>query len=157
MNPQLTLELAAANFVSEYLADMPSITHVYKGHENAEAADDSTGIETDPLVAKALPCVILEAENDIAEAIPFTLNFRGTLSVRVQADAKNTTDSDFRAMVQEAFSIWSIEELATRLSTYTDDFNCLFANLRAPSSVVRNGENWECSLSIDVVFAEADL
>lgn len=151
MNPHQLAERAAEAYLAAY--PLTTVDNVYKGIENAESTEDSDG---NPSV-KELPCVVLEAEGQFNEVVPYTNTFRGVLSVNVEADGDDVTDEIFNTMCREVFSRFMVSNLAALLSSNTSGFHCYQARIASVGNAIRHEENWENSLKIDIVIAPADL
>lgn len=151
MNPHQLAEQAAENYLAVY--PLEEIEHVYKGIENSESTEDTEG---DPATHET-PCVILEAEGDFAAVVPFIGPYRGILSVNVIADGDSVTDAEFNTMCREAFSRFGVSNLAALLSENTASFHCYSARILSIGCAIRQEENWENSLKVELVIAPADL
>lgn len=155
MNPEQTLEQAAQAFLNSERPDSIPDGQVYKGTENTVAIDtDETAGQ--PQV-KTLPCVTLEAEGDHQQVGRATRCFRGNLLIHVEADAHNTTDADFDSMCAEVFDLFNISELADRLASSLDNFDCLYANMTDSGRAIKNGSIWQNTFRVDCVYAQANL
>lgn len=154
MNPKQSLEQAAYNFLrSKTLLTVPR-AQIYKGVENA--IDIVNGDEAEPQT-RIMPAVTVACDSDHTQIGFKTRNFRGPLSVKVEASAHETTDAVFDATCREIFEHFNVSDLADQLSASLDEFTCTFANLTDTGNAIRNGSNWECTIRIDCVHAQANL
>lgn len=155
MNPQQALERAVCTWLKTHTLTNIAATSIYKGLENTTAIDDEEN-NTQPQT-KAHPSVTLEAEGQHQEAIFATKVYQGNLLVTVEADAQNTTDDTFNTICREVFGKFDIQELATNISAFVDDFTILFIRIIQNGHSIKAGQNWINYIRLDVVYAEADL
>lgn len=158
MNPQQALERAVHHWLTEELETPLTLipaTSVYRGIDNPTAIDDED-TNTQPST-RVHPSITLAAEGNHEEAVFNTKVYRGNLLVTVEADPKNTTDSTFNAICEEAFSKFDIVQLATNISAANDGFRVLFARITQNGHSVIEGQNWRNFIRVDFVYAQADL
>jgi hypothetical protein len=157
MNPKQTLERAAYNYLANLETPLTLIasTSIYKGTENpiSVESDENT---TEPL-QRVHPSVALEAEGAHDEAVLFTKTWQGILAITSEADANTTTDTEFDAICNEVFGKFDIVELEANFSSRTDDFYMYQATVAGMTNAVNNGQNWQKTLRLMCVYAEADL
>lgn len=151
MNPKQKLEQCAEAFLN---TTPLSGLSVYRATRNPISVNDPENT-TEP-AQQERPCVTLEAEGDHNEAVPFSNVFRGILSVTVEADGSDVTDSSFGALCAQVFDRFNINELTADLSTALDDFTAQFANVISVGSAIRNGQNWQAQIRIDVAYCESE-
>jgi hypothetical protein len=157
MNPKQTLETAAYNYLTGLETPLTLIesTSIYKGTRNPISVEDEENT-TEPST-QVHPSVTLEAEGEHSEAVQFTGNYQGVLAVTVTADGNVKTDAEFGLICDEVFSKFDIVELETNFSSRTSDFYMYQARVLGLSDSIGNGQNWQKTLRLMCVYAEADL
>lgn len=152
MNPKQLAEKAVINYLATQDIDEIPAAQFYRGFQNSVDNDEETTPQT-----MVLPCVVCEAEGEFEEVAPFTLNYRGILSVNVIASAHDTTHTDFDTACREVFSKFGVAGLAASISSATTSFHCYHARALSAGTTIRNGSNWENSLKLEMVFCPSDL
>lgn len=157
MNPKQTLETAAYNYLTglETPLTLVESTSIYKGIENPISVDSDENT-TEP-AQKVHPSITLEAEGVHEEAVLFTGTMQGILAITVEADANTTTDSEFAAICDQVFGKFNIVELEANFTSRTDGFRMYQAHSPSFSDTINNGQNWQKTLRLTCVYAEADL
>lgn len=157
MNPKQTLEQAAYNYLTNLETPLTLIasTSIYKGIDNPISVEDEEN--TQPARQAVHPSVTVESEGQHDEVVMDTRTFQGVLAVTVEAKSKRTTDTDFDAICSEVFSKFNIVELETNFSSRTTGFYMYQARIIGLSDAINNGQNWQKTLRLMSVYAEADL
>jgi hypothetical protein len=154
MNPQQSLERAVYTFAVAHTFTGIESTSIYKGLDNPTEVDDAEQTGTPNRVHPSLTII---ADGSHEEVCLGTKVYRGNLVLRIEADAQNTTDADFNTLCFAAFRVFDINELKEEISSLTEDFTCLQANIVDNGRAINNGINWQNEMIIDCVYAQADL
>lgn len=157
MNPNQKLEIAAYNYLVGLETPITSIasTSFYKGIENPISVNDEEN--TTDRRQKVHPSITVEAEGSHEEAVLFTGTYQGILAITVEADASDKTDAQFNTICDEVFGKFDIVELEANFSSRTDAFYMYQARVIGVSDAINNGQNWQKTLRLMCVYAEADL
>lgn len=157
MNPDQALEIAAYNYLTNLETELELIasSSIYKGLDTPIEADSDENTTTPR--NRVHPSVTVEAEGAHAETVLFTGTWEGVLAVTVEADSENTTDATFNTICSEVFSKFNIVELEANFSSRTANFFMYQMHSPSLSDAVNNGTNWQKTLRLTCVYAQADL
>jgi hypothetical protein len=151
MNPKQTLERSAKAYLDAQSLSL--VTRVYKGTQNSAPVDDNPDSEPTP---KTVPFCIVEA-GDCDEQVLGAGVWRCTLFVRVEADAHNSSDTEMNSYCDEIFSKFFTTTSASGLTSALSSFHCYDLIPRGASGIIKDGQNWQNTLAVEVVFSESDL
>lgn len=156
MNPEQALERAVYTWLTGRGAlTNVAATSIYKGLQNAVAIDDEeTNAQPDTRVH---PSITLEAVGEHEQVVLDTKVYRGPLNVIVEADSKNTKDETFNTICEEVFGVFDIQELATNINAAVASFTVLKVRIMRNGHRVQDGENWQNYITLDFVYAQADI
>lgn len=155
MNPKQKLEQTAKAYLDSLsLTFQGSALNIYKGIENTVAIDDSPDAPPEPRI---VPCGTVAVEADLTEAIPFTGNWEGDLTVAVEADAQNLTDADFDTLCATVFDPFNSDESKSLLQAAAPGFTCLFLNVAGSTGKITQGNNWASAIRVHVVFCQTRM
>lgn len=157
MNPNQTLESAAHYFLTNLETPLTLVasSSIYKGVDNPLEVDSDES--SDDRETRVHPSVSMIAEGTHEEAVFNSRIFQGMLAVMVEANAFTTTDTSFAAICDQVFSKFNILELEANMSAGTADFRLIQAHVVGVSDSVNNGGNWQKTLRLACVYAEADI
>jgi hypothetical protein len=153
MNPKQALERAAYDYLTADATDLDDAFSVYMGIDNPISVNDDGN--TQEVTNKVLPCVTLAAEGSHEQVVLFSNVFRGLLTVTVEADSSAVTDQQFSDYCEEVFSKFNILELESSLSA-PEDFMCQWASITSIGSTMKDGQNWQAQMEIDVAYSQSD-
>lgn len=146
------VQTALRNFLQAQSLPIPS-DQIYKGIENAEAADDEQ--PPDSPTTRKLPCIECICQEANAEDEHF-LNWLCDARVQIRTNADDTTETSHHVISAEVLNVLTTDTLAADLTAALDDFTVFLVNFKAQRWELIE-RSWQSVIEFQVHCAGSDI